>query len=318
MRGFRGAVALSGIVLVIGGVLLPTSTAAADPILEFDEPRTVEVEYGQYWQLVLRGKDFGMLHKDIEASIPTLPSYPLTLNPHRDSFPNNPVYAVTVLGDQRPLGAGTYSVVAGYVDADNVAKTTTLPAGVVIKPAALVSELRVVADKNNPINAVVTVRFTGRFIDEFYSSTYIGSPLMPSGEWSVDIADASGETVKSFTVTRNADDDVVATTFYWDGAKSGETYTASAAFAPTGDAVKNFTIATPGSFEYTAATATRPVPQSTASAAPADSVAAEPDFGVPLWWVILIGVALAALIVFAVVFAIKLGKSDPLPRKVAA
>jgi len=217
--------------------------------------------------------------------------------------------------DYPPLAAGVYTFkVTGYqpTGTDAYVASTPVPATLTVTKALLGIELRVLADESNGDNAIVSARFTGRFVDEYASSFYPQTATSPAGSWTISIVDAEGTVVEERVIDRTAGDDVLATSFYWDGAEPGEQYTATASFVPSGTSGANFTVSAANSFNYTAPDAQRAVPTSAATEKPAVGLPPEPDFSVPLWWVILAGIVIAALIAFAIVFAIRLGR---LPAK---
>lgn len=287
----------------------------------FTDPTSASIEYGQSWSFPLRGDymtQWFLSNPENHPGALEISGAPVGYKP--GVFIQGSGAATGALYsnyDTRPLNAGTYSftitVDAMYFDAHYLGATPT-PAVLTITPAKLGTEVRVVPDPSNPANAIISARLTGRFVEEHSSSEFEGSPLSPAGSWSITLTDSTGAKALERTVDRVAGDDTLATSIYWDEAEPGEQYTASATFTPSATPA-NFEVTPAIDFDYTAADTLREIAESDAAEQSAADLPPEPDFSVPLWWVILIGVAISTLIAFAIVFATRLAR---LPARPAA
>ncbi len=326
MRHSRRLPAAIAAVGAIGLSQLGAAAAMADdrPIV-FTDPTTVELEYGQYWSFDLLAQDDpGPYYADTVvlsgAGIPSgyTPYYYGSIGAGMSTIAH-----ITVSDTLRPLNAGTYQITATIsddypYDDGSYTWTTTSPATLKINPAKIGAELRVVADPSNGENAIVTARFTGRFVDDYYSSTFDTAPLSPAGVWKITLADADGTVVTERSIERTAGDDVLATSFYFTDGEPGEQYTATAAFTPSGTSATNFSMTQPADFAYTAADVQRPTPTSTATAAAVEPPAPSSDFALPLWALIAAGVLGAGLIALVAVFAVRTVRSQPIAPEVAS
>ncbi len=110
-------------------------------------------------------------------------------------------------------------------------------------------------------------------------------------------------------VERAAGDSVFATSYYWSDAEPGESYTATAEFTPTDAGSGHFALSPATPFNYTAPDGRDVAIPAGEAEAPVE-LPASSDFSVPVWWAVLIGLALAALTAFVVVFAIRLGSTS--------
>jgi len=317
-RRWLGTLAALTLALVI---VAPSAARAEEPLppvtltLDFTEPQSLSVEYGEYWSFGLTGDDYivifhGQPDERTVTSTGTPSGYTPALDLHHG--PNDSMeYGLrgTLSGDwqARPLGAGSYTFIVASKGTSYTAQTPN-PAKLTITPAKLGIDLRMVADDSSPENTIITLKFAGRFVDEYGSTDFPGAPLSPAGSWQVKIVGSDGSTVLERTIDRSDVDDTLSSSLLWAGAKPGEQYVGTADFVPSGASASNFDITASGEVKFTASERTRPAPTSTAVAGTDTDIPAEPDFSVPLWWVLLIGAALAALIAFTVAFAIRLGR----------
>ena len=309
----RSAAALA----LIAGLAL--SQAAAGSAAAEDQPvslafttTSATVEYGQYWSFPLTS-DYACLAALYEPGLLSV-----TTTGAGSYEPAFTMYGVGSGGggyvqaryDAAPLSAGAYSfTVSGETGGDyNTTAETPTPASLTIEKAKLGVELRVLADPSNGDAAIVTAKFTGRFVDEYSSSFFPGSAQSPAGTWNITLKGADGEVATERSVERAAGDDVLATSFYWADAEPGEQYTASASFTPSGASANNFTIGAAQNFAYTAPESARPVPTSSATAKPDASLPEATGFGLPLWALILVIVLIVALGALVTILSIRLSR----------
>lgn len=309
-------------VLAVGGLsqVSANSAAAADyPIpLSFTET-SVTIEYGQYWGF---GVDADVQFYDwiytpatYEITSTSTPSgYKPSLGLYKQYWYSDPTGGISMPYEVPPLGAGTYtfSINGTYNDGvDTYTAQTPTPATLKVEKAKLGVELRVLADPSNGEDAIVTARFTGRFVEEYTSSFFPGAALSPAGTWKITVTDADGVVAIESNVERAAGDDTLATSFFWPDAEPGKQYTASAEFVPTGASANNFSIAPAADFDYTAPVSERPVPTSSASARPDASLPEPTGFGLPLWLLILAAVLILGLAVVTTILSVRLNRRSP-------
>ena len=287
------------------------SSAQADGpgAIAWNDPIAVTVEYGQQWGFEATGAMTFSLAGPWTGTV-TFHGGPSGYHPGVYSYQYD--HATTIVSAYNDftaaaLGPGTYTVDATVTNGVD-SYTTTTPASLVISPAALGLDIRVLADPNNPAGAIVTAQFTGRFVDEYQSSFYDGVALSPAGEWHITIEDEDGEVAIERNLERSAGDDVLATSFYWTGAKPDKQYTATAEFTPTGSSNANFEIGSATAFAYTAPVDPRPTPSSTATAKPAADIPESSGLGLPLWALVLIIVLLVGLGVVVTILSVRLSK----------
>lgn len=316
MRTYRRSAALLAVLAVVGLSQLPAHPAAAAdyPIpLAFTET-SITIEYGQYWGFGVDAdvQFYDWIYKPAtyEITSTSAPSdYKPTLGLYQQNWYSDPTGSLTLPYEVLPLGAGTYtfSIKGTYNDGtDTYTAQTPTPATLKIEKAKLGVELRVLADPSNGTGAIVTAKFTGRFVDEYSSSFFPGAAQSPAGSWKITIKDADGAVATERNVERPAGDDVLATSFYWADAEPGEQYTASATFVASGVSANNFSISAAQDFAYTAPESARPVPTSSATAKPDTSLPEATGFGLPLWALILVIVLIVGLGVLVTILSVRL------------
>ena len=317
----RSAVAFTALAVCVlssvgaGAAISAPSMRAADHevALTFSTP-DLTIEYGDGWGFELYSDqpvgalDFAGLgvFPDITgapgynvgvylaSTYHTIVAYPVA---YLNADPNSP-----------PLRVGEYTIGAaaeGNYFGDSTHGYTAPPGHLTITRAPLGLSVRVVPDPNNPEGAIVTALFTGHYVDNFYPSADVAAPVAPEGAWTITLTDADGEVGVQRNFERQATDDVLSTTFYWLDAKPGMEYTATAVFEPAGASATNFNFSEATPFAYTAVEPQRPVPTSTAAAAPPSEVLPDPGFGLPAV-VVILGVVLIVISgVLTTIFAVK-------------
>jgi hypothetical protein len=282
--------------------------------IQFSEPTSVTLEYGQYWSFALTADPdfyYNIYNGDHyeTASTGASDAYAPILSMYSNSGVING--SLSAPYDVAPLVAGSYAfTVSGSYDdgVDTYHGETATAAHLTVEPAQLGIELRVLADPNNPAAAIVTARFTGRFVDEYQSSFFDGAALSPAGQWHITLKDEDGAVAIERNVERSAGDDLLATSFYWPGAKPDTEYSATAEFTPSGESAANFKVGTATTFTYTAPANPRPVPSSTATAKPTADLPQASGFGLPLWALILTLALIVGLGALVTVLSVRLGK----------
>lgn len=298
------------VLLGLGTVSGATAAAAEDPAgtFTFTEP-TVTVEYGENWRF------------DFTSNYPVWAADPLVTSA---GTPPGwwPGYYTYGSSDYTKIGAigsfygvawlepGSYSfgistnsdLASGMYATSNTAKLTVVPAVINV-------DLRVLADPSSPENAIVTAALQGKLVDAS-SPDYYGETPVPelAGTWTFTIEDSAGNVVNEHTVERLAGDRVFATSYYWSEAKPGESYTASATFDTADNPTGHIAVTPAKPFSYTAPEG-RVIEPAAGEPDPPAQLPTSSGFSVPMWWAVLIGIALAALTGFVVFFAIRLGSS---------
>lgn len=305
------------IAAVIGFALTaaPATAVHADPVVTFDEPDSASVEYGAYWAFTARSAD---TTSNVDVTIEGAPaSYEPGIYSYYTGGPEWASVTSVYPGVSRPLTPGSYTVKVDVEDTftPGIGSAT---AALTISRASLGIDLRVLADSSNPTAAIVTARFTGQFVDQYQSSTFEGAALSPGGEWHIVLKDQDDEIAVERNFERVAGDDLLATSFYWAGAKPDTEYSATAEFVPTGASATNFDIASATTFTYTALDDPRPVPSSSATAKPTEDLPEASGFGLPLWALILGIVLIVGLGALVSILSIRLNKRPAAPSTGAA
>jgi hypothetical protein len=312
-RGLGAGVLLAALVLSQVGV---ASAEAADvPVdIHFTDPTTVTLEYGEYWGFSL-ASDADFYFNIYNGGHYTTPmtGVPGGFAPVLSLYSSGGAAqgSLSAPYDVAPLKVGSYTfkVDGSYDDGfDTYHGATPTAAQLTVQPAQLGIELRVLADANNPAAAIVSARFTGRFVDEYQSSFYDSAAISPAGEWHITLTDGDGAVAVERNLERAAGDDVLATSFYWTEAKPDTEYSATAEFTPTGASASNFHIGSATTFAYTAPANPRPVPSSTATARPTADLPDATGFGLPLWALIAILALIVGLGVLVTILSVRLSK----------
>ena len=316
-RGRRQAslILLLGVSAALPLSLVATGAVTADPppapVITFDDPSSRSVEYGEQWYFTATATPTLMATGPWSgsATMHSAPSgYAAQVSSYQDAAYTTTYVYVNQSYDLAPLAPGSYTVDATVTNGTDSA-TTTAPARLTVVPAKLGVELRVLSDANNPDGAIVTARFTGRFVDEYGSSFYPGSALSPEGTWKISLIDTDGQVATERSIERRAGDDVLATSFYWQDPEPNAKYVAKATFTVSGTSAGNFDVAPAADFPFTSSDESRPVPTSTATAAAPAPLPEVSDFSLPLWALILGGVLIAGLAALVIVFLVKLRAS---------
>lgn len=308
-----------GMTAVAAGVLLFSGAAVGSAgAAKLDPPYTIAFattdytfEYGEYWFLEAHSPEAGFAFGTFtaEGTLTGTPSgYTPTIDAYAVDSTSTNAY-VSPSSTSRPLPAGTYEAtltIRGFDGAGEPSSTPT-PATMTINPSALGIGLQIIPDPSNPANAIISAKFTGRFVDEFFSTADPLAPLTPAGSWRILVRDAEGQTAHELRADRSENDDVLALSSYWSDVPPGE-YTVSAAFTASGASADNFTISDATPVTYTAAAA--PGSGSTAPPAPPAPPAAE-DLGMtlPLWIPIVAGVLTAGLLALMIVQIVRLRRA---------
>ena len=296
--------------------------AAACPIGGSFTPASQTVEYGQYWDFTASGTGYFNVahtyHQLQVISTGTPSAYAPEL--YYANGGSGPTSTVSAPYEVAPLGTGSYSFAITAVlptpndECDSFSGQTD-SAQLTVAPARLGIELRVIPDPVNAEAAIITARFTGRFVDEYQSSFFPAAAVSPAGVWTITITDADGEAATERSVERAAGDDVLATSFSWADAEPGEQYSASVRFEPSGASAANFDIADAAPFSYTAPESPRPIPSSAAAIEPPTKLPEATPFSVPLLAVIVSSLLIATLAALVVILAIRLQKRPAAPTE---
>jgi len=292
--------------------------AADYPVdVRFDDPTSLTIEYGQPWAFPFTTgylPDSGPANQYFEVrTTGSSTTYTPSLFINNDHSGSGSTFQGRIYPswDSQPLAAGSYSFTVildlSTGTADTIGGETPTPARLVVSPAKLGIEATVVADSSNPTGAIVSARFSGRFIEDYQSSYNEGAALSPAGAWHIVLTDEEGDVAVEKTVERSAGDDNLATSFYWADGKADEKYTAVVEFVPTGVSADNFTIEAAEPVTYVAQPDARPTPSSSATATP-EEVPEPVGFALPLWTVLLDVLLIVALATLVTILAVRLRK----------
>ncbi|MET0975410.1 MAG: hypothetical protein ABWX82_07055 [Leifsonia sp.] len=314
-RWFAGALSATAIVASVG---VGAQSAAADGDTQINlTPATTDVIYGQAWGMTATiSGSFYYWSQDALARVHVSGTEdPYSLVTLYSTDAHNAHGYVSSSYDREPLAAGTYTVTAS-VDATQYGNRfagESAPVTLTIAPAALATDVRMLADPSNTENAVITASLSGDFLSLIDPGlTAAGAAVLPAGSWHVSVDAADGATVLDQTIEQERGAGP-AVTVYWTGAEAGAGYTANASFTPSAEAADNFTIAAATPFPYTAAAVQRPVPTSPADPPPSDPAAVAGQASVPVWAFVAGGVLALGLIAAIIVLSVRL-RSPRRPR----
>ena len=304
----RGASVVLLAALVLSQAPAIASSAADLPLeISVTGETSQTVEYGEYWEFPLYADpNFMMQVYGPGLASVTGTGIPAGYTPQLGLYGG--IGFLSAAYDKAPLKAGnyTFTVSGTFTDGSDTYSGETSPAAsLTVEKARLGIELRIVPDSASSDSAIVSARFTGRFVDEYQSSFYPSSALSPAGVWHITITDENGEIATESSVERSAGDDVLATSFYWTDAEPGVQYTASAEFVASGPSADNFAITGAADVAYTVTAVTEPTPSSTATGKPDVSLPDASEFGLPLWAVVLIGVLIIGLAVLVTILSVR-------------
>lgn len=311
---------------LLGAILLSqaglSSARGVDDLvdIQFSAPAAVTLEYGQYWSFPMTSdnefQNYIYQGNHYEApttgtSGPYAPSLYLQPSGSGSTGALSAAYAVAPL----VVGSYTFTVKGSYDDGFGTTYVGETPtaARLTVEPARLGIDLRLLADPNNAEATVVTAKFTGRFVDEYQSSFFDGAAMSPAGEWRITLKDEEGAVAIERNFERNAGDDILATSFYWTGAKPDTEYTATAEFVATGASAANFAVSSATTFSYTAPAAPRIAPSSTATATAPRDLPEASGFGLPLWALLLSIIIILGLGVLVTILSVRLSKRPVSP-----
>lgn len=291
--------------LTIAVVGLPLPAHADDAAFVFDPPTSIQVEYGAYW-VVNATTDIGFQQNPTTLVSQT----PGLADPGFFFYPDpSGAFAaklqLTPSPSTPPLAVGSYPLditldAPGYLTTYHAHATG---ATLEVVPAALTPSVTLDADPTASGGLVVTGLLSGGFLkwmSQVASSPPV--PVLPAGSWSFVIKDSAGKVA----LEKNIDDAAggpAAVSFYWDGATAGEDYTATADFTVEAASAENFSVA-PG----TPTTARTDVPSRPVPVADAPAPGKEPTpsgFSVPLWAIVLGGLAFLILAVALVLILVR-------------
>ena len=314
LRSFAAALTLIAVAALAQASPAPAMAADVQSDLHFDEPTAKTIEYGEYWDysLTTDAAFYFWVYGNNQFEV-TSTGTPSSFSPAVTFYStgSSSVYrgSLSAPYEMAPLGAGSYSFgISGFSDdyfGNQLKAETPTKAQLTIEKAKLGIELRALDDPSNQSGAIITARFTGRFVDEYQSSFFPGAAPSPAGTWKISIKNADGTVATERNVERAAGDDVLATSFYWADAEPGEQYTASATFVASGVSANNFSIAAAQDFAYTAPQSARPVPTSSATSKPDTSLPEATGFGLPLWVLILVGVLIVGMGVLVTILSVR-------------
>ena len=297
------------ILMTLALAIVPASSATADGTLTFTG---TSAEYGTEWTLTAADPNAPYSYNGYQSNVVMrgAPDGYQASGYMSNTQYNKPGATAVIYPDygRRPLAPGRYEIDFGAASVMGFYGTAT-PISLVISPAKLDIVTRALADTTDPTSAVVSLTFTGDFVDAFTTTTEPQSPLTPGGSWVVTITDEAGESTEH-TIDRDAESDVLAASFLWSDSKPGEEYTISTRFVKKGATAEYFDIASESSFSYTAPVADREYKTSPASAPAALVPQEQALFSVPIWWAILAGIILIALLTFTIVFSVRLARSS--------
>lgn len=316
MKKYRRSAAVLTLLAAAGlsQAAAPSAVAADYPVVVNFPTTSLTVEYGQSWSFPLYA-DYSFITRifytgSVDVTATGVPSGYLPDYYFADPYSGDTGQLNTPYGfDPLPVGTYTFSVGGTYSDySDTYSGQTPTPATLKVEKAKLGIDLRVLADASNGDEAIVSAKFTGRFVDEYSSSFFDGSAISPAGTWHVTIKRENGETAIENTVERAAGDDVLAISFYWPDAEPGVNYTASAEFTPSGVSANSFSVSNAQTFAYTAPESQRPQTTSTATSKPDSNLPEASGLGIPLWLLIMVIVLIVGLAALVTILSVRLSR----------
>ena len=304
-------------VLLLTSTALPASAAGDFPIA-FDQPTSKTVEYGEQWFFEASGEvpyDCACSSRFVlidDTSGKAIASIRERIYSADTTFSTSIYPFGYDLGFLKP---GDYAFRLRIEHTASQKATTDAPVKLTVTPAKIATQLRAVADPNNPANITLTTLVSGRFVQELDYSQSGYSAMLPAGTWKITAKDPSGEIVFSDESTQEAGIQSSYST-YWAGPPAGTALQFEGEFTPAEGAAANFTVepaapvslSTPKADEQTVV-----VPG--AGEEPIEPVAAvSPNPSLPAWalWALIALVVLLSAV--TVVLALRLRR----PRAVTA
>lgn len=210
----------------------------------------------------------------------------------------------SVDGGTATLPAGTHRVDAALTLPDGAIVRTLEPLVLEVAQRALDVSVRVDGDPGDRSGAVIAAQLSGAYL-EIVNARDVGQPLrMPAGEWAVVVTDWDGEEVFAEQRAIPAGGPG-AVSWYWAGVPAEGTFTASATFAPAGEAIGNAIVQQPAVAEFTAPeAAAAPIVEITPTAQPEPTVG--DSVAVPTGAVAVAGLVALLLLIVAIVLAVRL------------
>jgi len=309
-RNQRAKAVAAVVATALVSLIVPSGAAHANGVLTFDAPVS---EYGAQWTLTATDPSVPVGWDNRWTPSVAMRGGPTGYTPEGymgfTSYQGSGVRAeIYPRYDARPLAPGTYEIDFTASNAQWGAYGTATPVKLVIEPATLAIETRALADTSDPSSAIISVRFTGAFVDTFTTTSLPNAPLTPSGSWIVSITAEDGEAIEK-SIDRESDSDVLATSFLWTDSEPGEQYSISTRFVPSGSSADYFDISSASTFSYTSPSEVRKFVASSTPDTPVLAPREQALFSVPIWWAVLAGIVLAALVVLVIIFSVKLARS---------
>ena len=314
-RDARRGSGIAALALVSGFVLSLASSGSAnaadvDVPLSWLDPATQTVTYGDYWTFTVATSGPSAIvppNSPVDVTGATSPYHP-SVQFFYDSTDGDDRAYLSPPMDRQPLEVGHYAFkVNSTADSggDHYIFSTATAAQLTINKAPLGIDLRVVNDPNSTGNAIVSLSFTGSYIDNLYPANGDPSaPLVPSGIWALTVTGPDG----AIAIQRNiqqAAGFASSTSFYWPNVPAGKSFKAKATFTADASIAGNFTISPSSEVDYTSTPAATPTPVPTELSTSAHSNPNQSGFALPLWLVIVLAVVILGLAVTVTILAVK-------------
>ncbi|MEL4318300.1 hypothetical protein WJX64_04735 [Leifsonia sp. YIM 134122] len=321
-RGIYRALAIASSLGIGAAIsLVGASPASADELVQIVlDPVETAVEYGEFWNFTANMSvvnatstgvffEVGAVEAQVSVSGQEDPYDTALIYPVTEDTSHNSATSYAHPSDERPpLDVGDYDVTMS-VDIPRYgqrAAGSSEPARLSITPAVLNTEVRAVPDPSNPENVVITGSLAGDFVSKLNGwDAGVNIATLPAGTWHLTMTAADGTVVLDRSIDQEPGIQPSVST-YWTDAVAGVEYTADAVFTPTAASAGNFEIAAPTAFPFTASESQRPIPTSTAAAAPVDSGVPSSGLTLPLWSLIGAGLVGLGLLIALIVLAARL------------
>jgi len=324
IRNAVAATAIAGVLVAFVPALPASAEAPVDvPITVSITGQNTEVEYGQYWDVSYTAEGWPNWYGDMVIQGTGTPSgwWPGYYRYANGYYGHSGVFGSFLGVAWLAPGEYTFVVKQDAAPFGPRHKGESQPVTLTISPAALEAQVRAVADPASEGNVIVSASLAGRFAEEYqYNYTYSdgsGAPS-PAGTWAFEIVDSSDTVVEERTVERPAAGDVFSESFYWTEGVPGEEYRLTSTFTAAPESSANFAVTQAPTATFTIPDEARTVPVAVGEKPTPIDPGEVAGFSVPLWWILLIGLALVALIALTVILAVQLGRSAAgAPAKVA-
>lgn len=281
----------------------PTSARADDVSFTFDEPSTVTVQYGTYWQFVgstTLDFAFGASTLTVRSQSADFPDPGFSVYPEQSTGATKVLFMPASSGEPLPVGRYDLDIALDTIGFGNTPVHTRATGAVLeVVPALLATSIALEADPTVGGGAVVT----GTLSRDYGDGEASNPGALAAGSWSFSIKDDKGAVVLEKTL-ETAVGGPPTVSFYWSGAKPNVDYSATVSFAFDGDGAANYSI---NSTEPVAFRTDVPLRQTPVSESPGETPPAQGPVGftVPGGLALAAAILLIALLTVIVVLLVR-------------